>query len=119
MPAINHLSDYSRSDLESTLKILKSYRLSLLQIGKHAKLVDPKNLPALQVRVEYAPSLEESVVKEYAYKCLLEAFPGLEHPSDLSCKENPQISGGIRVFAGDDLVDISLEKFLTLLKPSV
>lgn len=98
MSAINPLSSYSRLDLEKTLQILKSYRLSLVQIGKRAKLIDLDHLPPLEIRVEYAPSIERDMVKKYAYQCLSRAFPGVEHPSDLSCKANPQISGGIRVF---------------------
>ncbi len=48
-------SQYSSSALSEALRILRDYKNSLRQVGKRAKLVDPRHPDALIPTVEYAP----------------------------------------------------------------
>ena len=48
-------SQYSSSALSEALRILRDYKNSLRQVGKRAKLADPRHPDALMPTVEYAP----------------------------------------------------------------
>ncbi len=69
------LSSYPRETLEHLLKMLKSYKNGLKQIGKRAVLTDPSDLPPVRAVVEYMPTMEEKDVTQYALSCIRYAFP--------------------------------------------
>lgn len=110
-----NLTSYSRETLEHLLLMMKSYRSSLKQIGKRTVLIDPENPPAIAARIEYPSSMEDSFAKEYAQGVLKYAFPAYDGASPLLSK-NDSLTGGARVFVGDDMVDVSFQKLESLLK---
>ena len=67
------------------------------------------------MRVEFSPGSDESFVQTFTQKILLSFFPE-STKDDCIYIQNPKITGGIRIFLGDDMVDISFEKFAHLIK---
>lgn len=114
MSSLN-LTAYSREQLEHLLKMMKSYRNWLKQIGKRAHLSDPDHPTPIQAVVEYNPTMETKDVTEYALACIRYAFPAYTGASPI-LKANNELKWGARVFVGDDMVDISFQKFESLLK---
>lgn len=74
MTTIN-LSSYSRETLEHLLRMLKSYKNGLRQVGKRISLSDPLNPTPTQAVVEYMSSMAEGDILKYANACLSYAFP--------------------------------------------
>ncbi|MBP9812639.1 hypothetical protein KBC86_04605 [Candidatus Gracilibacteria bacterium] len=109
------LSSYSRETLEHLLKIVKSYRSGLKQIGKRAKLEDPNNPIPIRAIVELHPSLDEKDGVRYAEAVIHSVFPTYTGESPL-IRKNDELKGGARVFVGDDMVDVTMQKFESLLK---
>lgn len=74
MTTIN-ISSYSREALEHLLRMLKSYKNGLRQVGKRMTLSDPLHPAPTQAVVEYMSSMTESDALKYAKACLSYAFP--------------------------------------------
>ena len=102
-----NLSSYSKSDLETALKGLKNYRALDKFIGKRGREIFHAARSGKQsYRVEYFGTdytgIESLVLSAY------ESHFGVKlAPSDIVWKENSSLSGGARLFAGDDMLDIS------------
>ncbi len=109
------LSSYSRETLENLLKIIKSYKSWLKQIWKRAQLVDPNNPAPIRALVELHDWLDENEGLKYAQSVIKFAFPTYTWESPL-VRKNPELKGGARVCVGDDMVDVSMQKFESLLK---
>ncbi len=93
------LSSYSREQLTDVLRILKSYKTGLVQIGHRAYLVDPKETMSVRVRVEYPVGASLEDIRSFAGSSMREHF-GLETiPEDIVFVETPALIGGIRIFA--------------------
>ena len=86
------------------------------QIGKRASLVDPADLPETIARIEYASGIDREAVKIYADTCLKQSFPEYHSTHAPTLEENPLLGWGVRVFVGDDMVDVTLSRFESLLK---
>jgi hypothetical protein len=114
MSTVN-LSSYPRETLEHLLRMLKSYRASLKQIGKRAELIDPLDPPSLRAIIEHHSSMEPEDAEKYAKAAIAFAFPKYTGASAV-LRKNDTLKGGARVFVGDDMVDVSLQKFESLLK---
>jgi hypothetical protein len=109
------LSSHSRDTLEAVLRIVKSYRNGLKQIGHRAKLLDPKSPPPIEVVIEYATGMTVESATSYAQKCIEILFPSFSGEKFI-LRENGLLTGGVRVFVGDDMVDVSYQRLQTLLK---
>ncbi len=109
------LTSYSRESLENMLSIVKSYRTSLKQIGKRAVLIDPKHPPAISATVEYVGGMHKDSVEKYALSCMKKLFPEYTGAAPI-LRENPELKWWIRVFVGDDMIDLTFQKFETLIK---
>lgn len=114
MKSLN-LSSYTPELLMEVLTLLKSYVTASKQIWNRALLVDPKDKKSSQVRVEFSPGSDESFIETFTQKILLSFFPESKK-DDCVYIQNSKITGGIRIFLGDDMVDISYEKFAHLIK---
>jgi hypothetical protein len=95
--------------------MLKSYRNGLKQIGKRAILIDPLDPPGIQAVVEMHSGMSEDAARKYAESMIRYAFPSYTGESPV-VRTNDTLKGGARVFVGDDMVDVSLQKFESLLK---
>lgn len=103
------LSRYSKEALEGVLPVLKTYEKSLKQIGGRTFLTDTTSP---RIRVEYAPGVNTSTAEAYARSVLATSFSEITVVlKDIVYHENPQLTGGIRVFCGDDMVDVTFERF--------
>ncbi len=110
-----NLSTYSREQLEHILKMLKSYKNGLKQIGKRAVLIDPKNPPKTRAVIEMHSGLDEKQAEKYAQAVIHTTFP--EYSGDTALlRKNDSLKWWARVFVGDDMVDITMQKFESLLK---
>ena len=87
------LTSYSRETLEHILRVMKQYKISLRQIGKRAVLIDPENPPAIASVVEYAPSIDTSMVEKYALACIKLSFPDYNSGKAPILRENPELTG--------------------------
>lgn len=110
-----NLTSYPRETLEHVLKIVKLYRSHLKQIGKRADFIDPENPPAIRAIVEVHPDIDRDMAQKYAESVIRFAFPNYTGISPV-VKINAALKGGARVFVGDDMVDVSMQKFENLLQ---
>ena len=103
-----NLNQYSREDLENVLIVLKDYRNSLKQIGKRSELSHPKHKQAKFFRVEHPAAISfGEAVKKF--------FPDAPENTERRFVQNEKIIGGIRIFYGDDMVDLSFQDFAHIL----
>lgn len=109
------LSSYSLEELTDALRVMKNYRTSLRQIGAKAKLEDPKHPSAPVLSIEYAPGFTMDTVKSFAHAAVTQYFPEAKFDDSVALTENKKITGGIRIFYGDDMMDVSFEKFKNVL----
>ncbi len=86
------------------------------QIGNRANLIDPANPPEDKAVIEYAPSMDIPLVNRYAKACLNVSFPQYKNTNSPIVRENPLLTGGVRVFVGDDMVDVSFARFESLVR---
>jgi hypothetical protein len=102
-----NLSSYSKSDLEIALKGLKSYRALDKFIGRRGRELFHAGRSGKQsYRVEYfgadSKSIEALVIATYNSH-----FGMCLSREDIIWKQNDSLKGGARLFAGDDMLDIS------------
>lgn len=109
------LTSYSLDELTDALRVMKSYKASLRQIGGRAKLQDQKHPVAPVLTIEYAPGFGLDTVTAFAKSAVLQYFPEAQFDDAVVFTENNKLTGGIRIFYGDDMMDVSFEKFKNLL----
>lgn len=97
------LSSLSKSELETLLKELKRYRATEKKLGKRAKSIFSGEQDS--VRVELAPNADSKAVSGVL------AQIGVSGAS-VSYSTNPRLSGGARIFIGDDLVALSFDDII-------
>lgn len=101
------LSSYSKSDLETALKGLKSYRALDKFIGRRGReLFHSARSGKQSYRVEHfgtdPKGIEALVIAAYDSHFGVKLAPG-----DIVWKQNDSLKGGARLFVGDDMLDIS------------
>lgn len=105
------LSSYSKEELYDVLRILKSYRSSLKQIGKRAKLKDDKQKIAKIFRIEYAGEMDKNFLENFSAYACGKFFPEAAFDAQKEYIQNNEIVGGIRIFYGDDMMDLSFADY--------
>ena len=110
------LSSYSREQLSDVLRILKAYKTGLVQIGHRAHLTDPLSATVVRVRVEYPTGASTEDIRSFAMSSMREYFGIEKIPEDIVFVETPALIGGIRIFAWDDMIDVSFQKFVSQMK---
>ncbi len=115
---LNSLSLHTVAELSDALRVLKSYVHASKQIGNKAVLSDPKNPTVTPIRIEYPETSDESSMTEYSDHILKVFYPETNPEVPRLYAKNPRITGGIRLFFGDDMIDISFDKFAHIMKQS-
>ncbi len=109
------IATLSREEITFSLKLLKEYRNALKQIGNRASLSDIA-FPKVHIRVEYAPHASMDHAKKMVESLFGRFFQDISYVAETTeFTENPKLSGGIRLFAGDEMMDISFDRFLPIL----
>lgn len=106
-----NLNQYSREDLENVLIVLKDYRNSLKQIGKRSELSHPKHKQAKFFRVEHTAAISQEFLEKFFDEAVEKFFPDAPENTERRFVQNEKIIGGIRIFYGDDMVDLSFQDF--------
>ena len=97
--SLDTLSSYSREQLSDVLRILKSYKTGLVQIGHRARLIDSKESEMVAVRVEYPVGALLLDIETFAIASLKEYFSLVRKSEDIVFVEAPSLIGGIKIFA--------------------
>jgi hypothetical protein len=93
------LSSYSREQLTDVLRILKAYKIGLVQIGHRAHLTDPQAVQGVRVRIEYPSGATLEDIRSFAMASMGTHFGIAKIPEDIVFVETPVLIGGIRIFA--------------------
>jgi len=105
------LSSYSREFLTDTLRVLRNYKNSLRQVGHRAVLSDPRVVTEMIPYVEYAPGIDDVLLKKYTEAFCEKYFSEYSGPQDaITFRENPGLVAGVRFHYGDDIVEVSFQK---------
>lgn len=111
----HELSSYSREILSDTLRVMRNYKNSIRQVGRRAVIHDPRIVTEAVPSVEYAPGIDMDLLQKYAATACKKYFPEYSGTQDaIAFRENPKLVSGIRIHYGDDLVDVSFQKFTNL-----
>lgn len=110
MPSIN-LSSYTHSDLQNILRVVRDYKTARKQIGNRAVLRDPRVESKKLFRVVYSKNIDLDRLKDNFQKFFQAYFPE-ESADDLIYQMDMNLVGGIRLFHGDDFLDITFENFI-------
>ncbi len=103
----------SKEELSELLRSLKLYRNLRKKLGNRgSRLFEASRSGEKTLRVEYFPSFDRKDVE-----AALESAFGKDYAKGYRAewKENPSLSGGIRAFFGDELVDLSFSRIERLL----
>lgn len=85
-------------------------------MGKRATLVDSRLPEALLPRVEYAPGIDDTLLKTYTESLLKRYFSEYTGTVDAVIFEpNPSLLSGLRIHYWDDIVEVSFQKCMHLL----
>lgn len=85
------LSSYSREQLTDVLRIMKTYRASLMQVGHHAKIVDPDAPHIPVVRVEVPSQALTDEIRTFATRAVVEFFHITPQSQDIIFIEKPDL----------------------------
>lgn len=107
-----NILSYSRDELSDVLRILKEYRTSLKQIGNRAVLSDSKHKSPKTFRIEHTSVASQDFVRDFASGAIRRYFPEASLDTEQRFIVNDAIVGGIRIFYGDDMVDLSFQDFV-------
>jgi hypothetical protein len=109
------VSTYSRDELPQILRSLKQYKKMLREMGSRASVAFfiPKDK---NFRVEYDPTMDKDMVIAYTIAAFDTYFSQKLTALDIRFHENPALISGARIFAGDDMVDISFKNIENTLK---
>ncbi len=106
------LSSYSKEELENVLRVLKNYRASLKQIWNRSILSDSKEKKEKFFRIEHTKEISEDFLKKFSENVVKKFFPEVSTSAHCEYILNEKIIGGIRVFYGDDMMDLSFQDFV-------
>ena len=110
----------TRDQIIDTIRVLKNYKNSLRQVGKRAVLMDPRFPMVEMPLIEYASGIETTFLKKYSDSAMTSYFPDYSGSSDaITFRENTNLTSGIRIHFGDDLVDISFQKYMHLFQNEI
>lgn len=102
-------SSYTKSKLADVLRVLKDYRSSLKQIGNRATLSDSREMKDKNFRIEYSEPVDIDFLKNFSEKSIQKYFPEANQNATRIYTVNNALVGGIRIFYGDDMIDLSFQ----------
>ncbi len=95
-----NIASLSRTELETLVKELRAFRSAQKKIGKRAHALFTETAGA--IRVELAPGATEDSVASTLKQLKIES-------KEVTYTTNARLSGGARIFVGDDLYDLTFE----------
>ncbi|NCP77339.1 hypothetical protein GW819_01675 [Candidatus Gracilibacteria bacterium] len=111
------ISTYSKSELTTLLKGLKSYRALEKFVGKRGRAIFARERSGTKLyRVEYFGGENRSILEPIAIAAYARHFGETIDSKSIEWKQNDTIRGGIRIFSGDDMMDISFQEVENRLK---
>lgn len=104
------ITKYSKEELASISKILKKYRALRKNVGKKSSnLIHHELSWENKIIIEYFPSLVKSEITNTATNIYKNIFWIEVLENQITWKENPNLAWWMRLFLGDDMLDISFE----------
>ena len=112
-----NLSTYSKSELTTLLKGLKSYRALEKFVGRRGRAIFARAQSGMKLyRVEYFGTEDRSTLEPIALAAYARHFGETIRTEEIEWKRNDAIAGGIRIFSGDGMVDVSFQEVENRLK---
>lgn len=102
------LSSFSKTELPEVLRSLKSYKKMLKEMGGRASVyffTDVKK----NYRAEYDATMDMSLVESYVLAAFQKHFDVQLTKEDIRFTANTSLISGARIFAGDDMVDVTFK----------
>lgn len=107
----NEVKNLSLSELQEVLKEVKLYRTLEKQLGQRGKELFTRNKEGRDLFVvEYFTSLTEEAAYEMAANTYKKVFDISVNKEDIQFVASDKLSGGIKVYKNDSLVDLSFSK---------
>lgn len=111
------LSTHSKSELQTLLKGLKSYRALEKFVGRRGRAIFARVQSGEKLyRVEYFGEENRDVLESMVISAYTQHFGETIDSKSIEWKQNDAICGGIRIFSGDDMMDISFQEVENRLK---
>lgn len=107
------LTSYSKEDLSYALRLLRNYKNTYNQIGKRAKFF-PSSKSEKAFRIQHTDNISQEEITRFASLYISQFFSEVKDPK-ITYEINNDITGGMRLFYGDDMIDISFQKFSQLI----
>lgn len=108
------LDTYSKDALTEALRTLRNYKNAYNQIGKRAQFSASQDAQESLFRVQHTPSTKAQDLDAFVQAYREEFFPQAKN-AKIQYEINPDLTGGIRVFYHDDMVDVSFSKYRHLI----
>ncbi|MFA6090783.1 MAG: hypothetical protein WC774_03330 [Candidatus Gracilibacteria bacterium] len=110
-------STHSKTELQNLLKGLKSYRALEKFVGRRGRALFARAQSGTKLyRVEYFGEENRSVLEPMAIAAYARHFGETIDTKLIEWKQNNTIRGGIRIFSGDDMMDVSFQEVENRLK---
>lgn len=104
------INKYSKSELTEISKLLKKYRSLRKNIGKKSSAIIETELSwEVRILIEYFPALDKNSITDKVNDIYLSIFWEKVNVNKIIWKENELLVWWIRLFLGDDMLDISFE----------
>ncbi len=110
-------STHSKSELQNFLKGLKSYRALEKFVGHRGRAIFARTQSGTKLyRVEYFGEENRNILEPIAISAYTRHFGETIDAKSIEWKQNDAIRGGIRIFSGDDMMDVSFQEVENRLK---
>ncbi|MDD5377116.1 MAG: hypothetical protein PHH16_03285 [Candidatus Gracilibacteria bacterium] len=111
------LSTHSKFELTTLLKSLKFYRALEKFVGRRGRVIFARIQSGARLyRVEYFGEENRSILEPIALAAYARHFGETIETDKIEWRQNNAIRGGIRIFAGDDMMDVSFQEVENRLK---
>lgn len=105
------ISTHSKSDLQVLLKSLKSYRALEKGVGRRGRSIFARSLTGTKLyRVEFFGEIDHTTIEDMVLSAYAHHFGEALASNQIEWRRNDAILGGIRIFSGDDMVDVSFQE---------
>ncbi|OIP52132.1 hypothetical protein AUK10_04055 [Candidatus Gracilibacteria bacterium CG2_30_37_12] len=110
-------STHSKTELQNLLKGLKSYRALEKFVGRRGRALFARTQSGTKLyRVEYFGEDNRNTLEPITLSAYTRHFGEMIDSKSIEWKQNDTIRGGIRIFSGDDMMDISFQEVENRLK---
>lgn len=109
------LSSLSKSEIPEVLLALKSYRKMLKEMGTRASTFFFTPV-GKNYRAEYDSTMDIALVEEYVLSAFQKNFGVQVTAADVRMTPNSTLVSGARIFAGDDMIDVTFKHIENTLK---